>query len=323
MRVFVTEAASFIGLAIVQELLENGHQVLGLARSRASIEAITKTGAEPHEGDLEDLESLRSGARAAHGVIHLAFLYDIMNVNKVWEIDRAAVTALGEVLAGTGKPLIVASSTLDGPLWEVATEEIEPQRRNQWFKEGAQSADMIYALSKQQQQVRGSVIRLPPIVHGAGDEGLISVLIKLYCDEQGCVIQTGNGLARWPAVHRDDVAVLFRLALEKGTPGATYNAVAEQGVALKDINALIVKYISLPLEEVGSMNDVVASLGYRGMLLGVDNPTLSEKTRKELGWEPTQPGLLADMEANYFSEVTISKRFFWRRLLFWVWNRWQ
>ena len=324
MRVFVTEAASFIGLAIVQELLEHGHQVLGLACSDASIEAITKAGAEPHKGDLKDIESLKSGAKAADGVIHLAFLYDIMWFDKVWAVDRAAVAALGEVLAGTGKPLVIASSTLDSPFWEIATEEIEPQRRNEWFKEGAQSADMVYALSKRQQQVRGSVIRLPPIVHGAGDKGFIPVLIELYCVEHGCVIQTGNGSVRWPAVHRGDAAVLFRLALEKGISGATYNAVAEQGVSLKDINSLIVKHTWLPLEEIGSPNDVAAALGSRAiMLYYADNPTLSEKTRKELGWEPTRPGLLADMEANYFSEITVPRRFLWRRIRFLMWERWQ
>lgn len=323
MRVFVTEAASFIGLAVVQELLEHGYQVLGLARSDASIATITEAGAKPHKGDLEDIESLKRGAEAADGVIHLAFLYDIMFVEKLWAIDRAAVAALGEILAGTGKPLVIASSTLDSPLSETATEEIKPQRRNRWFKDGAQSADTVYTLSKQQQQVRGSVVRLPSIVHGAGDAGLIPILIHWYCNEHGCVIQTGKGSARWPAVHRKDAAVLFRLALEKGSPDATYNAVAEQGVSLKDINAVIVKNISLPLEEVGSANDVVAALGFRGMLLNVDNPTLSEKTRKELAWEPSQLGLLADMEANYFSQVVIPRRFFWRRIRFWIWDMWQ
>lgn len=324
MRVFVTEAASFIGLAIVQELLEHGHQVLGLARSDASIEAVTHAGAEPHEGDLKDSESLKRGAKAADGVIHLVF--PLSHTTDMWtaqKVDFAAVAVLGEILAGTGKPLVIASSTLDSPLGEIATEEIEPQRRNQWYKQGAQSADMVYALSKQQQQVRGSVIRLPPIVHGAGDAGLIPQLIKWYCDPQGCVIQTAEGSGRLPAVHRDDVAVLFRLALEKGTPGATYNAVAEQGVSQKEINALIVKHTWLPLVEIGSINDVVASCGAVGQLLNISNPTLSERTRKELGWEPTQPGLLADMETNYFSEIVIPREFLWRRILFWLWYRWQ
>ena len=319
MRVFVTEAASFIGLAIVQELLEHGHQVLALALSDASIEAVTTAGAEPHKGDLKDIESLKSGAEAADGVIHLAFLYDMVYPDRLWATDRTAVAALGEVLAGTGKPLVIASSTLDSPFNEIATEEVEPQRRNKWFKEGAQSADMVHALSKQQQQVRGSVIRLPPIVHGAGDSGLIPILIEWYCNDHGCVIQSGDGSTRWPAVHRVDAAKLFRLALENGSPGATYNAVAEQGVSLKDMNALIVKSLWLPLEEKGSANDIVAALGFRGMLLDVDNPTLSEKTRKELGWEPSQLGLLADMEANYFSKVVIPRRFLWRRIRFWIW----
>jgi nucleoside-diphosphate-sugar epimerase len=297
MRVFVTGAAGFIGRAVVQELLKNGHQVLGLARSDASAEAITKAGAEPHRGDLEDIESLKSGAKAADGVIHLAFIHDFNNFARAAAVDRAAIAAMGEVMAGTGKPLVIASGTMGVLKGKLATEDTEVDR-NTPFSDRGLSADLVYRLSKEK-QIRGSVIRLTPTVHGVEDKGFIPMLINL-ARQKGFVTYIGDGSARWPAVHRLDAAVLFRLALEKGTAGATYHAVAEQGVPIKDIMTVIGKHLQLPVEG-KPLNEAVEAIGFFAHVVGSDNPTSSEKTQRELGWHPTQPKLLADMEANYFS----------------------
>ncbi|MCJ1302695.1 hypothetical protein MMC08_005499 [Hypocenomyce scalaris] len=296
MRVFVTGAAGFIGRAVVQELLNNGHQVLGLVRNDASAEAITKAGAEPHRGDLEDIESLKSGAKAADGVIHLAFIHDFSDFARVTAVDRAAIEAMGEVMAGTGKPLVIASGTMGAPKGRLATEDTDPERGTP-FSDRAQSADSVYTLSREK-QVRGSVIRLTPTVHGTEDKGFIPTLIKL-ARKNGFVTYIGDGSARWPAVHRLDAAILFRLALEKGTAGATYNAVAEQGVPIKDITTVIGKHLQLPVEA-KPLNEAVEAIGFFAHVIGSDNPTSSEKTQRELGWHPSQPELLADMEANYF-----------------------
>ena len=298
MRVFVTGAAGFIGRATVQELVKNGHQVLGLARNDAHVEAVTEAGAQPHRGDLTDIESLKSGAEAADGIIHLAFIHDFHDLAGSCATDRAAIEAMGEVLAGTGKPLVIASGTLLLPKGTLATEDSAPDRNHPPLSDRAKSADVVYALSKEQ-NVRGSVVRLAPTVHGAGDAGLIPRLITMY-REKGSVVYVGDGSARWPAVHRDDAAVLLRLALEKGTAGATYHGVAEQGVPMKEILAVVGRRLRLPVES-RSVEDAMGTVGFLARMIALDNPTSSEKTRKELGWHHTRPGLLADMEANYFS----------------------
>lgn len=300
MRVFVTGAAGFIGRAVVQELLNHDHQVLGLAHNDASIDSITKAGAEPHSGDLEDIESLKSGARAADGVIHLAFIHDFGNFAKVTAVDRAAIEAMGEVMAGTGKPLVIVSGTMGSPKGILATEDSKPER-NTPFSDRIRSADLVYALSKER-QVHGSVVRLPPSVHGTEDKGMIPRMIGL-ARQNGFVTYIGDGSARWPTVHRLDAAVLLRLALEKGTAGATYNAVAEHGVPIKDLTAMIGKHLQLPVES-KSLSEAIGAIGFLAYPVGSDNPTSSEKTQRELGWHPIQPELLADMEANYFSQAT-------------------
>ncbi|CAF1095922.1 unnamed protein product [Adineta steineri] len=303
MRVFVTGAAGFIGRAVVQELINHGHQVLGLARSDASAEIITKAGGLPHRGDLEDLESLKSGARTADGVIHLAFEFDFNNMAKSTAMDRAAIEAMGEAMAGTGKPLVIASGTLFLPKGKLGTEDTEPDRNNPLSERG-QSADLVCKLSKEK-QIRGSVIRLSPTVHGKEDKGFIPMLINL-ARQKGFVTYIGDGSARWPAVHRLDAAVLFRLALEKGTAGGIYHGVAEQGVSMKDIMTLVGKHLQLPVQS-KSMNEAVEAIGFFAHVIGSDNPVSSDKTQKELGWHPSQPKLLDDIEANYFSSESKSK----------------
>ncbi|MCJ1355191.1 MAG: hypothetical protein MMC33_005182 [Icmadophila ericetorum] len=300
MRIFVTGAAGFIGSAVVKDLLEHGYQVLGLARSDVSAEAISKAGAEVHRGDLENLESLRSGAKASDGVIHLGFIHDFSNYAGAVAVDRAAIAAMGEAMAGTGNPLIIASGTLGKivPRGEIATEDTEPER-NSPLSERAKSADLVKQLSKEK-GIRGMVVQLTPTVHGPGDPQLIPRMIDM-ARKTGIVTYIGDGSNRWPAVHLDDAAVLFRLALEKGTPGATYNAVAEQGVLIRDIMNVIGQRLKLPVEE-KSTQEGQAAMGLLSVFFGVDNPTSSEKTRKALGWTPTKPGLLEDLEANYFDD---------------------
>jgi len=303
MLVFVTGAAGFIGRAVVQDLLKNGHQVLGLARNDANAEAITKAGAKSHRGDLEDLESLKSGAKAADGVIHLAFVHDFSNFARAAGIDTAAIEAMGEAMAGTGKPLIIASGTMSLPKGKLGNEDTEPER-NTPFSLRSLSADAVRTISKEK-GVRGSVIRLTPTVHDAEDRGVIPSLIDI-ARKNGFVTYIGDGSARWPAVHRQDAAILFRLALEKGTPGSTYHAVAEQGISTKEVMMLVGKHLQLPVES-KTLNEAVEKIGFFAYLLGSDNPASNEKTKRELGWEPTHPGLLADMEANYFSSDVKSK----------------
>ena len=299
MRVFVTGGAGFIGQATVQELIKHGHQVLGLAHSVASTQVLTKAGAQPHKGDLKDLESLKSGAQAADGVIHLAFVHDFEHYDRGCATDRAAIEAMGEVLAGTGKPLIVAAGTLSvaNNGTELSTEDTEPDRESGLFSR-ARSADLVYALSKEK-QVRGVVIRLAPTVHGVGDKGMIPMMIDIS-RQRGTVSYVGDGSARWPAVHLKDAAVLLRLALENGTAGATYHAVAEQGVAMKDIMTVVSENLRLPIQS-QTLEDAVASGHFPGQVSSMDNPTSSAKTQKDLDWHPTGPELLPDLEANYFS----------------------
>ena len=296
MRYFVTGAAGFIGSATTEELVKNGHQVLGLARSDASAEKIKSLGAESHTGHLEDLESLKSGAKASDGVVHLAFVHDFTNMANCTAIDRAAIEAMGEVLAGTGKPLIIASGTLSLSTGEVGTEDMQADR-NHAFSDRAKADGIIAAVSKEK-NVRGMVMRFSPTVHDKGDKGLIPMLVNVS-REKGTVMYTGDGSARWPAVHREDAAALLRLALEKGKAGATYHAVAEQGVSMKDITAVIGNHLNLPVKE-SSVEEAMPTLGFLAHMVNIDNPISSEKTRKELAWEPTRPGLLEDMAANYF-----------------------
>jgi nucleoside-diphosphate-sugar epimerase len=299
MHVFVTGANGFIGRDLVQDLIKNGHTVLGLARNDATVEALTKGGAESHRGDLEDIESLKAGARKTDGIIHLAMVHDFQDFERMNRIDRAAIEAMGEAIAGTGKPLVIASGTMltahDG---KVADEDTQPDRESGPFSIRALAADIVCRLSKEN-NIRGSVVRLPPTVHGAGDKAFVPRMIA-SARKNGVAVYTGDGHQRWPAVHRTDAATVFRLAMEKGRPGATYNAVAEQGVPIKEIMTAIADHTKLPVAG-WSLEEGMEKLGFLAMAINGDNPTNSEKTKKELGWQPKEVGLLEDMAAKYFS----------------------
>lgn len=304
MRVFVTGGAGFVGRPVIQELLNNAHQVLALVRNDAAAETVTKLGAEAYHGDLEDTERLRAGAKIADGVIHIAFATNFDDFIKACAVDRAAIEAMAEGLGGAGKPVVYTDGTLITVKGQLATEDMEVDRNMVPMSERMKSEDLVYDLSAKK-AIRGSVIRLTPTVHGPGDIGF-AVAMMNAAKKNGFVTYVGDGLARWPAVHVLDVAVLYRLALEKGRACATYHAVAEQGIARKEMAELIGRKLQLPVKSI-SLEDAISTLGFFAHVMNMDNFVSSEKTQEELGWQPTHPSILSDMEANYFAEDMMSK----------------
>ena len=294
MRVFVTGATGFIGTAVVRELIDAGHQVLGLARSDASAKSLVAAGAQVHRGSLENLDSLRSGAAAADGVIHTDFIHDFSNYGPAAEADRRAIETLGAAVAGSDRLFIVTSGILlvqrKGAL---ATEEDAP---NPNFPRKSEEAVLGLAA----RGVRASVLRLPPSVHGHGDHGFVPGLIGI-AQEKGVSAYIGDGLNRWPAVHRLDAAHLYRLVLEKGTAGANYHGVADEGVPTREIAAAIGHGLNVPVVS-KSREEAADHFGWLAHFFGTDAPASSAQTRERLGWRPVQPGLIADLNAEHYFE---------------------
>lgn len=291
MRIFVTGATGFIGSAIVQELLGAGHQVLGLARSEAAAQALAAAGAEAHRGALDDLDSLRRGAAAAEGVIHAAFIHDFSQYESAGETDRRAIEALGGALAGSDRPLVVTAGLAGFALGRPATEEDTPAA-------GPRLSEPT-ALALAAQGLRAAVVRLSPSVHDAGDYGFVPALISI-AREKGVAAYLGEGLNCWPAVHRLDAARLFRLALEQGAAGARYHGVADEGVAMRDIAAVIGRHLHLPVVS-KSPEEAADHFGWMARFVGMDAPASSARTQQQLGWHPGQVSLLADLEeGSYF-----------------------
>jgi len=284
MRVFVTGASGWIGSAVVPELINAGHQVTGLARSDASAAALAAAGAQVQRGTLDDAGVLRAAATESDGVIHLAFKHDIAfsgNMQGAAEADRRAVETLGEALAGSGRPLVIASP--------FAPASGGPQARE---------ATARFTVGLAARNVRSSVVRLPPTVHGEGDKWFMAFLVGIARDK-GVSGYIGDGSNRWPAVHRLDAAHLFRLALEHAPAGSVLHAVADEGVPIRSIAEVIGRHLDIPVVSI-SAEDAAGHFGWLAGVLAIDGPTSSALTRELVGWNPVQPGLIDDLEKGHY-----------------------
>lgn len=295
MRVFITGAAGFIGTATTKELIANGHEVLGLARSDANADALERLGAKVHRGSLQDLDSLRKGAKETDGTIHLAFIHDFSRFAENGQIDKRAIEVMGDALVGTDKPFIVTSGTgLIAP-GKVTTEDMRPAASTHVPRVSEQTG-LAYA----SRGVRAMTIRLPQ-VHGAnGKAGLITYLADI-ARQKGVVAYVEDGSDRWPAAHRGDVARLYRLALEQGVANGVYHAVAEEGVPMRQIVDVLGVALEMPVISI-KKEDAGDHFGPFAMFAGLDMPASSEKTQAELGWKPSEIGLIADIgQPGYFT----------------------
>jgi nucleoside-diphosphate-sugar epimerase len=294
MRVFLTGATGFIGTAIVRELLDAGHQVLGLARSDAGAKSLVAAGAQVHRGDLEDLDSLRSGAAKSDGVIHTAFIHDFSKFEAICQLDKRVIEAIGTELAGSDRPFVVTSGTaIASTPGRTTTEDDEPNSPI------PRVASEIGAASVAAKGVRVSVVRLPQ-VHDPVKQGLVTYLIAL-AREKGVSAYVGDGSNRWPAVHVLDAARLYRLAFEKGSPDVRYNAVGEEGVPLRQIAEEIGRGLKIPVVS-KSPGEAAEHFGWLNFFVDHDLPASSALTQKRLGWRPTGPGLIADLKAMKYFE---------------------
>ena len=296
MRIFVTGATGFIGTPTVKELTSAGHKVLGMARSDEGAKSLAAIGADIHRGSLEDLDSLRKGAAASDAVIHLGFPHDFSRFQENCEIDKRAVEALGSVLAGSNRPLIVTSGLagLAAP-GQLTTEDNVIPSDFPFPRVSEQTALSLVAKG-----VNASVMRLPQ-VHDTNKAGLVTYLIAV-AREKGVSAYVAEGRNRWAAAHVLDVAHLYRLALEKHETGAKYHAVAEEGVAVQDIAEIIGKGLKVPVTSL-SPEEAQAHFGWLSVFAGNDLAASGAKTRKKLGWNPTGPGLIADLERMRYPEV--------------------
>ncbi|MBV9496982.1 MAG: SDR family oxidoreductase [Acidobacteria bacterium] len=297
MRVFVTGATGFIGSAIVQDLIAAGHEVLGLARNDASADALARLGVQAHRGDLTDVASLVAAARACDGVIHTAYIHDFSNIAASGVVDTKAVEAIGDALADSGRPFLTTSGIAVLPPGSAGTEE-EAGDPNSVGKHRVASEEATLALAKR--GVRASVVRLPPSVHDAGDHGFVPALIAA-ARQSGVSAYIAEGNNRWPAVHRLDAARLFRLALEKGAAGSRFHAIGDDGIPTRAIAEVIGQRLGVPVVS-KSPAEAAEHFGWLGHFFALDCPASAEKTKAQLGWEPTHPGLLEDLEGDsYFS----------------------
>ncbi len=298
MRVFVTGASGWIGSAVVPELIGAGHEVVGLARSDESAEALTAAGAEVRRGSLEDVDSLRAGAQASDGIIHLAYIHDFSQFDENARIDLQAITAMGAELEGSGRPLVITGGTAALTPGQVSTERDtvaadHPLRARALTEE--------HALALADKGVRVSTVRLAPTVHGDGDHGFMSVIVAA-AREKGVSAYIGDGSNRWPAVHRLDAAHLFRLAVEQAPAGSVLHGIAEEGVSLRSVAEVIGRHLDVPVVSLPP-EQAAEHFGWIGHLLAADIPSSSPLTRQLLGWEPMQPGLIEDLEKGHYFQA--------------------
>lgn len=293
MRIFVTGATGWIGSAVIAELLNAGHHVLGLARSDAAAASVAAFGAEVHRGDLADLDSLRAGAAASDGVVHLGYNHDFSRMQAAAQTDLAAINAIGTALEGSDRPFVVASGVLGFAPGRVATEQDVPDPGAHPRIAGIQAAMSFTARG-----VRSSSVRFAPTVHGTGDHGFIATLVGIARDK-GVSGYIDDGSNRWPAVHRLDAAHLVRLAVDEAPTGAALHAVAEQGVPTRAIADAIGRGLDLPVVSIPA-DKAGDHFGWMASFFGLDAQVSNSATRQLLGWNPVHPGLIADLDAGHY-----------------------
>lgn len=295
MRVYLTGASGFVGSAIVQQLLQAGHQVLGLARTNSAAEALIKAGAEVHRGNLEDLESIKKGTAGCDAVIHTAFNHDFSRFKANCEHDREVIQALGAALAGSDRPLVITSGIGLLNYGRLVTENDTPAGSEVIPRAASEEAAHVVA----GQGINTYIVRLPPTVHGQGDHGFIPMVIGM-AKEKGESAYIGEGQNRWPAVHRLDAAVVYRLIVEKQPLQKVYHAVGEEGISFRQIATAIAQGLQVPVVSKDGQ-EAEAHFGWFKHFAALDCPASSEQSRKSLGWEPQQPALLDDLaQGMYF-----------------------
>ncbi|MYM65766.1 NAD-dependent epimerase/dehydratase family protein [Pseudoduganella sp. FT55W] len=298
MRVFVTGATGFVGSAVIEELWAAGHEVLGLARTDDGAALLASRGVDVHRGELSDVESMAAGARKCDGVIHTAFIHDFRDFNAAGETDRLAIEAMGEALAGTGKPLIITSASAHLRPGHIGIEHDMPDPQAK-ARHRVASEESTLALAAR--GVRSAVLRLPPSVHGEGDYGFVPRLIGIARDK-GVAAYIGDGENRWPAVHRLDAARLYRLALELGAPGGRYHAIDDQAIPTREIAEAIGKGLNLPVVSI-SAEEAAEHFGFLSRFFGTDCPCSSALTQQQLGWKPQGLGLIEDLALPHYFQV--------------------